>query len=232
MNTSGSFNALNLNSIEVSLDNSKIKGSGKLRNLLDGDLLIAADLSGSYINQNDIKNLLSGIEVPIYPEYGIIRFDTLTYDGSPSKFTSRLNILTDRGSIGGKVFLNLQKELMEYDINLVTNKVDIEPVSGTKSSLNISTNIKGVGTTPETFDGSIRLFANGSTINGNVIDTLRLTADADNQFINYEFRLVSDETTADLNGSFDFAPEEPVYILSGDVNRLNLAEFVEDTTLK
>ncbi len=228
----GTTRELNINNIRVSLDDSRISGAGEVRNLLSDNLFINADLSGSYINQNDIKNLLAGVDIPVYPELGVVRFDTLTYRGSPLDFKSRLNILTKKGNIAGVVNLNLGGELLQYDLNLKTNKVDIEPFAGIKSNLNISTNIKGKGTSPETFDGSVRLYANGSSINGNSIDTLRLRADANEKFIKYDFRLVSNQLIADLNGNFDFAPEEPVYNVNGKVNNLNLAEFVQDTTLR
>ena len=232
LNASGTIGDINLYNIFISLENSGIKGTGKLKNLLDENLLITADLSGSYINQYDIKNLLSEVEVPVYPEYGVIRFDTLTFSGNPLDFKSRVNVLTDKGNVAGLISLNLRNELMQYDLNLKTTKVDIKPFAGINSSLNISAKIKGMGTTPETFDGSVRLFADGSSINGNKIDTLSLKADADNKFINYDFRMVSNETMANLNGNFDFAPEEPTYKVNGEVNNFNIAEFVEDSSLE
>lgn len=232
INASGTVDELNLSEILIALDNSQIEGHGRLRNILDEELLIDLNLNGSYVNQQDIKNLTAGMDIPTYPEYGVIRFETLTFNGSPSEFNSDLSIVTDRGKIGGDFYLNLKNELMKYDINLVTNNVDIGPVAGTTSSVSLTAAVKGEGITPETFDGTVRVFANGSTINGNRIDTLRLTADADNKFINYEFKLVSNELNASLKGNFDFIPEEPEYIIKGEVNNLNLAEFVGDTTLQ
>ena len=229
---SGSTKQLNLNDLRVSLENSKVEGTVEIKNLLDENLFISADLSGSYIDQYDIKNLLTGMEVPVYPELGVIKFETLTYAGGLLDFKSKINILTNKGSISGLINLNLKNEPIQYEITLNTDEVDIEPFAGVKSSLNISAEINGKGVSPETFDGSVRLFANGSSINGNNIDTLRLTADAENKFIKYEFHLVSNETIADLNGNFDFKPEEPTYQVEGDVRNLNLAEFVQDTTLE
>ena len=232
LNASGTMKRLNLNSIQVSLENSRVEGNGELKNLLDENLLISADLSGSFIDQKDIQNLIAGMEIPVYPEYGVIRFDTLTYNGNPLDFKSGVNIQTDKGNIAGLINLNLQNELIQYDLNLKTSKVDLEPLAGINSSLNISADIKGMGTTPETFDGSVKLFANGSSINGNSIDTLWLTADAVEKFINYDFHLVSNKTVADLNGNIDFNPEEPAYHIKGSLTNLNLAEFVQDSTLE
>ncbi len=229
---SGTTEHLKLNDLRVSLDNSKIEGTAELKNLLDENLFVSADLSGSYIDQNDIKNLLAGIEVPIYPELGLIQFETLTYTGELLDFKSEINVSTEKGNVEGLINLNLKNEPIQYEVTLNTNEVDIEPFAGVKSSLNISAEINGKGISPETFDGSVRLFANGSSINGNNIDTLRLTADADNKFIKYDFHLVSNETIADLNGNFDFKPEEPTYKVKGDLRDLNLAEFVQDTTLE
>ena len=229
---SGSTKQLNLNDIRITINNTKVGGTAEVKNLLDGNLFINADLSGSYINQNDIKNLFSGMEIPTYPEFGLIEFKTLTYSGDPSEFKSELNIKTEKGTIDGVVNLNFKNEPLKYDLTLNTHGIDIEPFAGIKSSLNISAEIKGQGVSPETFDGTVKLFANGSAINGNNIDTLRLTADAENKFIKYDFHLVANKTTADLNGNFDFKPVEPTYQLKGGIRDFNLAEFVHDTAMQ
>jgi len=229
---SGTTEQLNISDLIISLENSKVAGTAELKNLLDENLFVSADLSGSYVDQYDIKNLLAGMEIPVYPELGLIEFKTLTYSGDPLEFKSEINILTDKGSVEGVVNLNLKNEPIQYEITLNTNEVDIEPFAGVKSSLNISAEINGKGVSPETFDGSVRLFANGSSVNGNKIDTLKLTADADNKLINYDFHLVSNKTVADLNGNFDFNPEEATFKVKGNVRDLNLAEFVQDTALQ
>ncbi|HSP88831.1 MAG TPA: AsmA family protein, partial [Ignavibacteriaceae bacterium] len=228
---SGTTQQLNIKDIRVKLDKSKIEGTVEVRNLLKENLFVNADLSGSYVDQNDIKNLLAGMEVPVYPELGLIEFEKLTYTGDPLIFKSEININTEKGNVEGIINLNLKNDPIQYEVNLITNEIDIEPFAGVKSSLNITAEIKGEGVSPETFDGTIRLFANGSSVNGNNIDTLRLTADAENKFIDYSFHLVSNQTIADLNGNFDFKSAEPIYKINGSLSNLNIAEFTSDTSL-
>ena len=231
LNVSGSPSELELNHIQVLLQNSNIEGTGSLKNLdKPGSLFISADLDKSYIEQKDIQKLFPSIEMPSYPELGIIRFDTLRYEGSPLKFKTNLGIATDKGSFGGLINLDLEKELMEYETTFLVSKLDLKPFADISSSINLSGKIKGKGTSPANFDGSINLTADGSKLNGNEIDSLRLSANAINKNISYNFYLVSHNTKAGLSGILDFTNEEnPFYRIAGDIKNLDVAEFSEDS---
>ncbi len=193
-------------------------------------MFISANLDKSYIDQTDIQKLLPSLKIPLYPELGVIRFDTLKYDGSPSKFKTDVAIKTDKGSFAGLINLNLEEALMEYESTFSVSNFDLEPFADISSSINLSGRIKGKGNTPADFEGSINLKADGSTLSGNVLDTLKLTANAENKNILYNFYLVSKKTKAGLNGKIDFTnKEDPTYKVTGDIRNLDIAEFSGDS---
>lgn len=231
LNISGPPDELDLNHIQVLLQDSNIEGRGRLININEpSNLFIYADLSRSYINQTDIKKLLPTLEIPMYPELGIIRFDTLKYEGNPLNFNSNLDIITDKGSFASLMDINLEKEPIVYEGSFSTNKLDLITFTGLASSVNLYGKVKGKGTSPANFDGSLNLIANGSTLNGNVIDTLKLETSAVNKNVSYNFHLVSDETKADFTGSLDFTDEEkPLYRVDGEIKNFDAAKLSGDS---
>jgi hypothetical protein len=234
LSTEGSFSELNINSLLVQLPNSQIEGSGRLTDLNKPEsMFMNFNLSGSYIDQEDINNLLPGLELTLYPEYGVIRFDSLLYAGEPLEFESNVNILTDKGEIAGLIKLNLKEELLGYDFALRLNELDLFPVMNVKTGLNLSADIKGKGTSPDNLDMNLNIIANGSTYNGNSIDTLKIIASAGNKNITYDLHLFSDITFADVSGELDFTDEEnPLFKINGIIRDLNIARVTGDTALQ
>ena len=231
LNLSGSPHDMDINHIQLLLQNSNLEGKGNLKNVdKPASLFASVNLDNSYIEQKDIQKLLPSLETPLYPELGVIRFDTLRYSGTPSEFTTNITVKTNKGSISGLTYLNLEKALMEYESTFSTKNFDLKPFADIPSSINLSGNIKGKGNTPANFEGTLNLKAGGSTINGNVIDTLRLNASGKNKNILYDFYLVSRKTKAGSNGNIDFTNEEdPSYKINGDIRNLDIADFSGDS---
>jgi hypothetical protein len=233
LNVSGTLAELDLNHIQVLLQNSNIKGEGHIKNLDEpGNLFISADLSESFIDQGDIQKLIPSLGIPLYRELGVIRFDTLMYKGSPLNFNTNADIVTDKGSLSCLLDLNFEKESVKYNASFSTGNFDLKPFVGISSSINLSGKVKGKGITPEDFDGSVNLTANGSVLNGNMLDTLKFIANADNRNVAYNFRLVSKETKTGIKGEIDFTNEEkPLYRLSGEINNFDAAMFLRDSAI-
>ena len=231
LNLSGSPRNLDINHIQLLLQNSNLEGKGVLRNLNNpSSLFISANLDKSYIEQSDMQKLLPSLEIPLYQELGVIKFDTLRYSGTPSKFKTNVTIKTNKGSFAGLINLNIEKALMEYDGSFSVSKLDLKPFADIPSSINLVGRINGKGNTPANFEGSLNLKANGSTLNGNVLDTLKLSANGKNKNILYDFYLVSKKTKAGLKGNIDFTnKEDPSYQITGDIRNLDIAEFSSDS---
>ena len=231
---SGSFKSLVLNTIEVSYQNTHLLTKGKIDNIDAGqNMQIYANFYNTYIDQQDINDLLPSLQVPVYKEYGIIKFDTLAYNGKPLDFNIDTYFKTEKGSVGIAGNLNLQKDPMTYDLKFKTDNLDIAPIASVPSNISSRGSITGAGVSPDSLNASVRFFAGGSYIAGNKMDTLRLTADAISKNIKYNLTAKSDTSMATLAGTFDFTDSKhPAYELNGEIKNLNLQDITKDTTFK
>ena len=105
---SGSLKLLSLDLLDLSFENTHLQTGGRIENIDAGqNMHITADFYNSYLNQEDINDLLPSLQVPVFKEYGIIKFDTLSYEGKPLDFNTKVAVNTDRGSfeVGGNLNL-------------------------------------------------------------------------------------------------------------------------------
>ena len=49
-------------------------------------MFISADFINSRIRESDADKLMPSFDLPVYRDYGIVKFDTLQYSGNPLKF--------------------------------------------------------------------------------------------------------------------------------------------------
>ncbi len=231
LKTSGSFKLLHLGKLEIAFKNTHIEAEGQIENLDAGqDMQIAAAFKNTYINQGDLNDLMPSLNLPVYKEYGTLKFDTLTYNGKPLDFNMRIKLITDKGTLAVNGNLNLDNKPITYDLNFSTGSLDIAPIAGVSSNLTSRGSIKGKGVKPDSLNAAVRFFAGGSIIDGNKMDTLRLIANAENKNIKYNLNAISDTLLASLEGSFDFTNKSlPAYDLSGEIKNLNLARVTNDS---
>ncbi len=234
LNASGTLKKLYVKNLEAALPNTHIQAELSVSNITDpDDMNFDAQFRDSYIDQDDISDLLPTLNIPVYKYYGLIKIDTLKYSGNPLNFNVNLYAQTDKGSVGAKGTINLLNKDIKYNLSALTDKLDISPIAGTSSIINSKITLIGKGTSPEALQTKINLIADGSNIEGNKIDSLRLTADANNKKIKYYLNVRSNQSSAKLNGNFDFSKQsDPSYDLEGDLKDINLAEFTKDTTLQ
>lgn len=231
INTSGSFKLFHIGQLEVNYQDTHLAAEGKIENLDAGkDMQITIAFQNTYINQADLSDLLPSLKTPVYKEYGTLRFDTLTYTGKPLDFNTSIKVNTDKGTFAVNGSLNLENKPMTYDLNFHTDSLDIAPFAGVSSDITSRGSIKGKGVKPDSLNASVKLFAGGSFVDGNRMDTLRLIADAKNKNIEYNLTAVSDTLIASLKGSFDFTNKTlPGYELDGEIKNLNLARITNDS---
>ncbi len=227
----GSFKLLHLRQLEIGFQNTHLAAEGQIENLDAGqDMQISMAFQNTYINQEDLNSLLPTLNMPVYKEYGTVRFDTLTYKGNPLDFYTHIKVRTDKGSFAVNGNLNFDNNPMTYDLNFSTDGLDIAPFAGVSSNLTSRGSIKGKGIKPDSLNASVKYFAGGSVIDGNKMDTLKLIADAENKNITYKITAVSDTLMAYLKGSFDFTNDKlPGYELDGEIRNLNLARVMNDS---
>ncbi|MDR3626918.1 MAG: hypothetical protein P4L45_08805, partial [Ignavibacteriaceae bacterium] len=234
LEAAGTLKDLTYNKIELNYNDTHLELKGKIQDVLNADkMFISADFKNSRIRESDADKLLPSFHIPVYKEYGIVKFDTLKYSGNPLNFKTTAFLRSDRGSAGVSGTLDLRKDDMQYDVAFFTRNFDLAPLTGLVTNLNSRGSIKGSGVSPEKLNSTIRFLGNGALGGSSILDSLEFNADANNKKITYNLNLKSDTTSALINGNFDFSNKErPVYNLSGLVRRLNLAAFTSDTSFK
>ena len=229
--TSGNLHKLNIDLLEVQYDSTRLMANGEIRNLDHPvDMYISTSFYNSYINQSDVNKLLPSVKIPIYPELGLLKFDTLNYKGEPLDFYSSFYLQTEKGNIAINASLNLTNPLMEYDVNFRTINFNISPFAGINTNLNSHGKIKGKGVSPRDLNANINYTADGSVVKGNTLDTLRLKVSAKSKNIKYRLLATSDTMSTTLAGDFDFNRDTPSYKFKGNVRDFNVAKISSDTT--
>ena len=231
LKTSGDLHKLNIDKLEINLDSTQLIAKGDIRNLDHPvDMYINTAFYNSYINQYDVNKLLPSLRIPVYPQLGILKFDTLLYSGEPLDFNSSFYLKTEKGEIAVNAHLNLSTPLMQYDMNFRTSNFNIAPFAGINSSLNSRGKIEGKGVSPEDLNANINYIADGSVFKGNILDTMRLKVSAKSKNIKYQLFVASDKMNTMLTGNFDFNDNSPSYNLNGNVKDFNVAKISSDTS--
>jgi molybdopterin-binding protein len=229
---SGILNDLDVEDIKINFLNTQLALTGKVKDLVNADkMYISAAFYDSYIEPTDLPELMPALEIPGAKDLGVLRLDTLTYEGAPLNFKTSLLLNTDKGSISLHGALNMQSPVMVYKASLQTNELDISPFAGLASNINLKGNIEGRGTSPDKLTAKVHLIADGSTLADYRLDTLRFNADADDGLINYELLASSDTLGVDFGGNINFADaDNPSYELNGLIRNLDASRFVKDST--
>jgi hypothetical protein len=227
----GTLNDLELKNLEVKLANSELNATGYLQNILNGgEMKVNVSFTNSFINQDDVTALLPKLGIPTFKEYGVLQFDSLAYEGQPLNFTSSLLLQTDKGDISGKVKMDLSGEEIVYDYQIKTNNLNLMPIAGLNSSLNLNGSIKGKGFSPETLETSINLNADASTIEGIFFSDFGIDVVGSEGIINTNFVFTSLETQGRLNTEFDFKDTASAkYNFDVLLTGFNINDFVKES---
>ncbi|OGU67781.1 MAG: hypothetical protein A2W30_06765 [Ignavibacteria bacterium RBG_16_36_9] len=205
LSAEGTLSELELKNLEVKLANTNLNATGYLQNILDGgEMNINVSFRNSFINQDDVTALLPTLEIPTYKEYGVLQFDSLAYEGQPLNFASNMLLETDQGNISGTVKMDLRGEEILYNYQIKTANLNLMPLAGINTNLNLNSNLKGKGFSPENLETSIQLNADASTIEGIFFSDFSIAAEGSKGIINTNVVFTSLETQGRLNTDFNF----------------------------
>jgi len=151
-----------------------------------------------------VTALLPTLEIQTYKEYGVLQFDSLAYEGQPLDFSANMLLQTDRGKVSGLVKMDLKGEDIVYDYRIRTINLDLMPVAGINTNLNLIGSLKGKGFSPETLEMAIQLNADASTIEGMSFNSFSVAAEGSKGVINTDVVFTSLETQGMLNTKFNF----------------------------
>lgn len=229
---SGKIGNLSVSNVELSFLKSRIQTRGKLLNLDDPqNLEMKLSFLNSYLNEPDVNELLPSLDIPAYESLGPLKIDILNFEGRPLKFKTKIFLKTRTGNVFVSGKMDLQKKIIDYDLNYATENFDLYPFSGLTSGITSKGSLKGSGTSPGNMKANLTFSGSGSTLSGIKLDTLNLTASADKKNVLYNINVTSDTSRAKLAGIFDFTNEnDPGYDFEGTISNLDYSKIFKDTT--
>ena len=229
----GSLDDLNLKDLRIKFNETSLEASGFLRNVLSGtDMLINTKFRNSFVNQDDVKNLLPSISIPSYPQYGVLQFDTLYFDGKPLQFNAGVLLKTNEGDINGQINMDLTGEEISYDYKIKTRDLNIEPIAGINTKLNLNCSAKGKGFSPENLETDVQVNALKSVIGDISFNKFAMNATGANGIIKTDISFSSLETVGRVNSSFNFTDTSNTkYNFEVAIKGFNIKDFVKDSKL-
>ena len=229
----GNLDDLNLKDLRIKFNETSLEASGFLRNVLGGtDMIINIKFRNSFVNQNDIKNLLPSISIPLYSQYGVLQFDTLYFDGKPLQFNAGMFLKTNEGDVNGKIDMDLTGEEISYDYKIKTRNLNIEPIASISTKLNLNLSAKGKGFSPENLETEVHANALKSVIGDISFNKFIVNATGTNGIIKTDVSFSSLETVGNVKSSFDFNDTvNTKYNFEAAIKGFNIKDFVEDSKL-
>ncbi len=233
LSAEGTLNELELKNLEVKFAETNLNATGFLQNITDGDRMnMNVKFKNSFINQDDVTALLPSLGIPIYKDYGVLQFDSLSYSGKPLNFTANMFLQTDKGKISGVVKMDLSGEEILYDYKIKTYNLNLMPVAGISTSLNLVGSLKGKGFSPENLVTSIKINAGASTIQGIAFSRFSIDGNGSNGIIKTDVSFKSLETEGSFDTEFDFSDSTAAkYNFDVVLNGFNIADFVKESEI-
>jgi hypothetical protein len=231
LNAEGTLNAMELKNLEVKLAETNLNATGFIQNILDGErMIINVNFKNSFINQDDVTSLLPSLDIPTYKDYGVLQFDSLTYSGQPLNFAANMLLKTDNGEVNGTVKMDMTGEEILYDYQIATNDLNLLPVAGINTNLNLVGILKGKGFSPENLETSIQIDAGASTIQGINFNTFNIDANGANGIIKTDISFTSLETRGRLDTEFDFSDSTASkYNFNVELNGFNIEDVAKES---
>ena len=229
----GTLKKLELKNLEVKFAETSLNATGFLQNITDGDLMnINVNFKNSFINQDDVTNLLPSLDIPTYKDYGVLQFDSLSYSGQPLNFAANMLLKTDKGKISGIVKMDLTGDEILYDYQLETYNLNLMPVAGINTNLNLVGSLKGKGFSPENLETSIQINAGASTIQGISFKEFNIDAGGSNGIIKTDVSFKSLETQGRFDTEFDFSDSTATkYNFDVVLNGFNIKDFAKESEI-
>jgi len=229
----GKFGDFNFTTMKVELGQTYFEATGGIKNLhTPSNFIVEAYVKNSNLHYDDAYNLLLPLDLPKF-DHLYLTDATAYFQGYPTQFYATVFANTSGGKISGDVFLNTQPDDLEYDVSVETENLNAFMFVGSDTKINSSISIEGKGTSPESWDAEINCEINNSQIGNYSIDSLTLSAKAITLAANLSISGIINSAELNLVGDLDYNDHNiPKYDLTGQLEKLNLAKFVMDSTLQ
>ncbi len=163
----GSLRELKIDKLWLATLNSEFTFTGAMYDIQKGEeLFIDVVSDDAIVHGADLPFVLPGIPLPDYSEVGLARFRKLQFYGRPLKFDAEVDMDSDAGSVSGKTTLDVSGEQLLYDAELQTRNLNLAKVLRNprlQSSLTLTANVKGVGTSLGSITANAKIKADSAS---------------------------------------------------------------------
>lgn len=227
----GNFGNFDINNLVMDFRDTHFEASGNIVDLQDPPYFKCnLDIRNSKASMNDVAELLPGIDIPRFNNLKISNLNGM-YIGEPLDFYSELRGNVEKGYIDISGTLNLKPEEMLYDAAFSSENLNLKKIIGTETSINSNGTLKGKSFSPTKAEADLEINFTDSYVNGFPSDSLEVILKSVSKNIALAIEGDVFESSFNVFGNLDLANEQvPVYNLNGNVNSLNLANFLEDST--
>jgi len=226
----GVFGNINIRELKLDYLSTHLELNGSLRNLhTPSKLFIDAEILDSRVVYKNVNELLPTLDLP---QFNGLEFVSMRgeFHGEPTNFSAIIDGELSQGAITATSTLNLTGDVMKYDVQFITENVDLSPIINLPSSINAEGFINGVGVSPENLNMNFDFEVANSTLGGFDIDTLKVKSSANTKVINLNVFGRVNEAESKIQGSLNFEDStSTAYELDGEILNLNLARFTNNS---
>lgn len=233
LKASGKFGELDISRLNMKYENTALNASGKIYNLNSPEkMYFDFIINNSSVDYSNVLKLLPSLDLPYFENLFINNLN-IDYKGEPTKFKATLMGDLPQGNIYLDALLNFQKKEIEYDVKFKTKNINLKPIINIDSKISSSGIIKGKSFDPTKLEATFNFIATKSVFNGYNIDSLTVTSNGAAKIIDLNLKTVINNASANVKGKLDFTDKnKPAYDLNGNIRKLNLALFLEDSTFQ
>ncbi len=228
----GSFGDLSILNMMVNFKETNLELTGEVRNLHKPERLnLDVSFQNSKIDYDNVLSLLPTIGLPEFQDLMLSELN-VQYKGTPTNFYTNLDGKINDNIIRLDGSLNLDSELMGYNVKFETEKIDLSPVISFPTSLTTSGFIQGKGVSISDLNSEFEVNVSDSYFDKHIIDSTLFRASANNDIVLVDLKTLLDSASTRLSSKFDFTDVNmPEMELRGHIKNLDLSKLLDDPKL-
>ena len=230
LDLNGNYNNLKINDLTLKLPNSIIAFNGMVNNLENpSQLYLDIKTKELSVYPSDINTVYHSSLIPDYSQLGKVEGKIL-YRGTFSSFYSDFELKTGAGNIDGNATLDLDRE--SYSGLITTSSLNLSKILNDRSknsSINCAVKFEGSGFSLAKLNADIIYSVDNSKVMGYGISSSAGNIKASNSNFEMNIKAITSAGNGVIVGKVNIANlKDPVYILKGKVNNLDISKFTND----
>lgn len=214
---------LDINKFDVTTGDTELKLTGSVSNFMDsGQLYASINANNSKIIYKDITSLLKSVKLPPYKFTTPIIIDTLQLAGGMKNIKAGYAFRMEGGSLSGSTSLDMSAKDYSYELGLITNKLNISPITGFPVVLNSNAKFKGKGISPENINLTGEINLKNCNINNILLSEFQLKTEFEKSKGELNIEGDLDSSQINFNLLTDFSDLDSIsYDFNGYLKEIN-----------